>query len=92
MPDLSARTAIHGPDFVASRDVNDAVHFDGHGLQAPGMCLEGPSQGERTDIFAIDLCERTVAPTRVIAVVSRPSVCRRLLKFFGIEALRRQAR
>ena len=52
-----------------------------------------PRQAQRVDGIRIDLVQRAVTASRIIAVITRPPICRRLPYLGGTEtALREQRR
>ena len=91
VPDLMARTRIHGPHVVGNSDVQHAVHqqrrtFDGGVLTG----LESPGEAECVDILRSDLFQGGVASAGIIAVIAGPTIGRGMQKEIGIHTLRRE--
>ena len=99
VPHFAARTCVHRPGMIGHREVKDAVHLHRGRRDAPArrpasqraISAVNPRQAQRVDVRLVDLRKRTVAASRVIAVISGPGVHRRRAEFDGIQArLRRQ--
>src|SRR5882672_754331 len=89
MPDFAPRARVYGPHVVGKSEVEQAVDLDRRALDAAGaeagVRPVDPGQAQRIDVGGIDLLERAVAASRVVAVVCRPTVSRRRLQFRRVE-------
>ena len=78
MPDQAAVACIHSPHVIRGTKIQDAVHFERSGFEHAPRSAKNPRQRERPYISGVDLVQRAVASSGIIAVVRRPDFGRRL--------------
>ena len=75
VPDQMTGTRVHGPYVVGNSDVENTVDQKRRTLESRGLSgLKGPRQTELLHVLRVDLSERTMTFSRVIAVISWPRV------------------
>ena len=92
VPDLPAGASVHRPRLIATRDVEDAVHFEGHGLQTLRVRLKRPGETHRANICFIDLREGAEAAAGVVAIVRGPAIRGRRQDLSRVQVLTVQMR
>ena len=81
VPQLAPRSRLDGIHVIGRREIQDAVHLERCRLHAgaAGRQVVQPRHAQVLDVRAVDLRERAVAASRVVAVVGRPRGRGRLL-------------
>src|SRR5690242_2198994 len=95
MPDFASRTCVNRPHMIGYREIHHAVDDQRRSFDRAliDVGAKDPRKAQRVDVCRIDLLERAVTAPRIIAVITCPSIRRRLPDFRRIEtALRKQRR
>src|SRR5436190_12246733 len=87
MPDFASRTRVNRPDEIGYGEIHHAVGDQRRSFNRAliDVGAKDPREAQRVDVTRIDLIQRAVTATRIIAVIARPPISRRLPYFSGIE-------
>src|SRR5579872_1437041 len=89
MPDLMSGASVDSPDILGDSEVQDSVNQQwGRFNECRLICLKGPCQRKVPDVFRSDLGESTVPTSRVVAMISRPTVGGRVQQHMFVHSLR----
>ena len=86
---------VNRPDVVGYREIHHAIDDQRRSFNRALIDVgsKDPREAQRVDVTRIDLIQRAVTASRIIAVIRRPRIGGRLSYFSGIEtALREQRR